>query len=65
MGSCPYFFLSFSSSWVNLRLHTENQLYTLPGSGNKKIVWWVGLESEFSDRFWLELRLGQANQKME
>jgi hypothetical protein len=41
-----------SSSWVNLRMHTENQLYTLPGSA----WWWVGgVESEFSDPLWLWL----------
>jgi hypothetical protein len=40
------FFLSISSSWVNLRLRTGNQL---------KFVWWwwVGVESEFSDQLWL------------
>ena len=28
-----------------------------------KFVWlWVGVESEFSDRLWLELSLGQAEQ---
>jgi hypothetical protein len=26
--------------------------------------WWVGVESEFSDRFWLELSLGQAKQQL-
>ena len=31
-GYIPIFLLSISSSWVNLRLHTESQLYTLPGS---------------------------------
>ena len=25
-------------------------------------MWWVGVESEFSDRLWLELSLGQAEQ---
>ena len=46
---------------VNLRLHTENQLYTLPRSALKVCVvgdgwwwWWVvGVESEFSDQLWL------------
>ena len=52
--------LSISSSWPNLRLHTDNQIYTLPGSSLK--VWVVGVESEFSDRLWLELSLGQAEQ---
>ena len=31
-------FLSISSSWVNLRLHTEMQLYTLPGNALKVCV---------------------------
>ena len=35
-----FFLLNISSSWVNLRLHTENQLYTLPGSTLKVCVWW-------------------------
>ena len=52
-----FFFFSISSSWVNIRLHTENQLYTLPGSALKVCVggWWVGggVESEFSDQLWL------------
>jgi hypothetical protein len=39
-------------------LHTENQLFTLPGSALK--VWvvgggWVGVEGEFSDHFGLAL----------
>ena len=64
--------LIISSSWVNLKLHTENQLYTLPGSALKVCVvvvggrvggWWVGVESEFSDWLWLELGLDQAEQK--
>ena len=25
--------------------------------------WWVGVEGEFSERLWLELSLGQAEQK--
>ena len=49
----PIFFLSISSSWVNIRLHTENQLYTLPGSALKVCVVVVGVESEFSDQLWL------------
>ena len=31
----PYFFLHISSSWVKIRLHTENQLPGLPGSALK------------------------------
>ena len=42
----PIFFLSIFFSWVNLRLHTKKQLYTLPGSAFKVSVvgggwWWV------------------------
>ena len=37
-GPILLFCLSISSSWVNLRLHTENQLYTLPGSALKVCV---------------------------
>ena len=46
----PIFFHSISSSWVNLRLHTENPLYTLPGSSLKVCLvvggwwWWVVLK---------------------
>ena len=29
------FFLSISFSWVNLRLHTKNQLHMMPGSALK------------------------------
>jgi hypothetical protein len=56
----PIFFLSISSSWVNIRLHTKNQLYTLSGSSLKVCVvggWWVvvggGVESELSDQLCL------------
>ena len=52
------FFLSISSSWVNLWLHTENQLFMLLVSALKVCVvvggWVVGIENEFSDRLWLE-----------
>jgi hypothetical protein len=58
-GAYPYFCLGISFSWVNLRLHTKNQLYTLPGSALKVCVvvgggWVVGVESEFSDQLWLK-----------
>ena len=38
-----------------IRLHTKNQLYTLPGSALKVCVvggwWWVvGVDGEFSDQ---------------
>ena len=36
----PYFFLHISSSWVKIRLHTENQLPGLPGSALKVSVGW-------------------------
>ena len=37
-----YFFLSISFSWVDLRLHTENQLHMMPGRALKVCVggWW-------------------------
>jgi hypothetical protein len=41
-------------------LFTENQLYLLTGSALQVCV--VDVESEFSDRLWLELSLGQAEQ---
>ena len=31
----PYFFLHISSSWVKIRLHTENELPMLSGSALK------------------------------
>ena len=34
----PTFFLSISFSWVNLRLHTENQLHMMPGRALKVCV---------------------------
>ena len=37
-GLIPIFLLGISSSWVNMRLHTENQLYTMPGSALKVCV---------------------------
>ena len=53
------FFLSSSSSWVNLKLFTQNQLYELPGSVLKVCVEgggrvggvWDGVGSEFRDLF--------------
>ena len=39
----PYFFLYISSSWVKIRLHTENELPRLPGSALKvPVVGWGG-----------------------
>ena len=38
----PYFFLHISSSWVKIRLHTENELPMLPGSTLKVPGWWWG-----------------------
>ena len=52
-----------------VRLHTKNQLHSLPGSALKVCVVVVvvggggGLDSKFSDRLWLEHSLGQAEQK--
>ena len=47
-----------------LRLHTENQLSSLPGSASKVcVVVLVGggwVESEFSDRLWLSFSLALA-----
>ena len=37
-GRIPFFVWGRLSSWVSLRLHTENQLYTLPGSALKVCV---------------------------
>jgi hypothetical protein len=48
-----------SSSLINPRLHTKNQLCIMPGSALKVCVGggggWVVVESEFSDRFGLAL----------
>ena len=47
-----------------VRLHTENQLHSLPGSASKVCVvgggggWWV--ESKFNDRLWLSSSLALA-----
>ena len=56
----PNFFLCLSSSLVNPRLYTENQLCVMPGSALKVCVGgggWVVVvvNSEFSDRFGLAL----------
>ena len=49
-----------------VRLHTENQLSSFPGSALQICVvgggWWFVVESEFSDRLWLSFSLGQAEQ---
>ena len=63
MGVNPYFFLHIYSSWVEIRLPTENQPSSLPGSALKVCVvvgggGWVGVESKFSVGF----SLGQAEQ---
>ena len=45
----PYFFLHISSSWVKIRLHTENQLPGLPGSALKVVLGgWVGGGEQFT-----------------
>ena len=59
-----FFSLGISSVWVNRRIRTENQHSKLPGSCLK--VWVVGglwLESELSDRLWLQRSLGRVKQK--
>ena len=44
----PYFFLHISSSWVKIRLHTENQLPKLSGSALKVyVVGWVGGPTDY------------------
>ena len=47
-----------------IRLHTENQLPSLPGSASKVCVVVVGgggwVESEFSDPLWLSFSLALA-----
>ena len=45
-----------------LRLHTENQLSSLPGSASKVCVVGGGgwVESEFSDPLWLSFSLALA-----
>ena len=57
----PNVFLCLSSSLVNPRLHTENQLCIMPGSALKVCVvggwWWWVVNSEFSDHFGLALAL--------
>ena len=56
-------FLSISSSWVNLRLQTENQLNTLPGSTLKVCVggWWVVLKVNLVIALALALALAKPN----
>ena len=38
-GSRDLIFLHESSSWVEIRLHAENQLHVYPGNGLKVYVW--------------------------
>ena len=40
LRSSSIFFWGPLSSWVKIRLHTENQLPRLPGSALKVPVWW-------------------------
>ena len=51
----PKFFLHIFSSWVMVRLHTENQLDSLPGSASTVCVGGSG--------WWLVVALAQAKQK--
>ena len=45
-----------------VRLHTKNQLHSLPGSALKVCVvgGWCRVESKFSDRIWLSFSLALA-----
>ena len=54
-GVNPYFFLHIYSSWVEIRLPTENQPSSLPGSALKVcvVVGGGGVDGEFSDQLWL------------
>jgi hypothetical protein len=75
LSSFFHFFWGRLSSWVKIRLHTENQLPTLSGSALKVEVWWwsgwvggwsgwVVLLSTLSLSTWfeVELRLWQKSQ---
>jgi hypothetical protein len=56
-----YFFLHILSSLVFVRLYIGNWLCNLPGSALKVPVVGGGwLDSEYSDRLWLSLRLALA-----
>ena len=48
----PYFFLHISSSWVKIRLHTENELLMLSGSALK-----VELGGVAQDMWWMLRRI--------
>jgi hypothetical protein len=59
----PKFFLHFSSSWVKVRLHPENQLHMLSGSALKVYVGgvgWGGVNQliTLSTPTWVEVELG-------
>ena len=41
LRSSSIFFWGRLSSWVKIRLHTENQLPKLPGSGACLMIWWI------------------------
>ena len=43
-----------------VRLHTENELDSLPRSASKVCLVGGGLESKFSDRLWLSFSLALA-----
>ena len=50
-----------------VKLYTETQRHSLPGSALKVCVgggggWWWWVESEFSDRLWLSFSLALASQ---
>jgi hypothetical protein len=48
------------SSWVNIRLHTKNQLPRLPESDFKFTVGWVASSTHYQFRLQLMLRLSWA-----
>ena len=58
-GGDPYFFLCISSSLVEIRLHAETQLSSLPGSALTVCVvgggWWWWLRANLVIAFGLAL----------
>jgi hypothetical protein len=48
------------SSWVKIRLHTENQLPRLPQSGLKVPGWWWWVPNHYQVKVQLMLRLSWA-----
>ena len=64
-GRLP-FFICFKvlvcrlSSWVKIRMHTENQLARLPQSGLKVPGWWWWVPKHYQVKLQLMLRLSWA-----